>query len=134
MVVLGSVTDPDEGAAIALGGPRVRFAIELPGSRGSAALQLPPMLPVRWVVFSAATFCASAHSLRNGLSDATAADARAAQLQRVCGALAELRAAGTVEAKGVGGGSVDLTGHIDSAVSGGPTAPECFQVRCLTIL
>lgn len=127
--VLGVAVDPEEGRTTFLDAPRVRFAIELPGSRGDGSLHLPAMLPVRWVGPSAATFCASPHSLWEGLGDAEMADERVAQLRRVCGALAEVRSA--VHNEGVEHSPGDLTKAAARAAE--LTAPECFH-SLMTVL
>ena len=135
--MLGSAVDPEEGHAVVLESPRVRFAIELPGSRAGASLQLPPMLPVRWVNPSNATFCASVASLTEGLGDPTVAEARAAQLRRVCSALTEVRTAGDLGDDLVGeqaGGRVAALAAAAAAARGGAlTAPECFEALVVAL-
>lgn len=129
--MLGSAVDPEEGHAVVLESPRVRFAIELPGSRAGASLQLPPMLPVRWVSPSPATFCASIESLVEGLGVSAIAEARAAQLRRVCSALTQVRTAGDFgddPVRGEMGGRVAALAAAAATVGGADmSAPECFE-------
>ncbi|KAL1512226.1 hypothetical protein AB1Y20_005488 [Prymnesium parvum] len=127
MIVLGSVVDPDNGRAIVLEAPRIRFAIELPTSRGNAALEVPPMLPVKWVYPSASTFCANSESLLEGLGDVVVAESRAAQLRRVCIALSDLRSSDATHDNNFLFGSRAAVVTAAAAHGGDLSAPECFQ-------
>ena len=136
LVVLNLAVDPEEGHTLVLEAPRVLFALELPGSCTSMALQLPSLLPVRWVGPSANTFCSSPDALWAGLGSSELAHERAAQLRRVCAALAEVRASG-VES-GIGEFKNDPSDRTAAAAviaarAGELTSPECFHMLLVAL-